>query len=100
MKRVLFLLYGVIAYLGFLFTIFYAIGFVGNVVVAKSIDAEPQMPVVPALLIDGGLLLLFALQHSIMARSSFKNWWTKFIPEQIERSTFVLHASICLMLLM
>ena len=100
MKRIISLTYGLICYLVFLATIIYAIGFVGNVVVSKTIDGEPGMPLYLALLIDSCLLLLFAMQHSIMARPAFKAWWAKLIPFHLERSTYVLLASLCLMLLM
>ena len=100
MKKTAFLFYGVVSYLAFFGTILYAIGFVGNLFVPKTIDGAPQMPLAFAILINASLLLLFALQHSIMARPAFKSWFTKFIPEPLERSTFVLLASLCLILMM
>jgi protein-S-isoprenylcysteine O-methyltransferase Ste14 len=100
MKKPISLLYGFISYLAFLGTILYAIGFVGNLVVPKTIDGEPELPLVNAILTDVLLLLIFALQHSIMARPSFKSWWAKFVPSHLERSTFVLLASLCLILMM
>lgn len=100
MKRILSLLYGLICYLIFFGTFLYAIGFVGNLFVPKSIDGEVQGSLGINLLINASFLLLFALQHSIMARPAFKRWWTKIIASQLERSTYVLMASLCLLLMM
>jgi methanethiol S-methyltransferase len=98
MRKLLAALYSVLAYVLFLAVFLYAIGFVENVLVPKSIDSGPSGDDVGSLLIDAGLLALFALQHSIMARPGFKRVWTRIVPEETERSTFVLFASLALAL--
>jgi methanethiol S-methyltransferase len=99
MARLAFLVYGLVAYLLFVVAFLYAIGFVANLVVPKGIDAGPQSQFATALVIDVGLLLLFAVQHNVMARPRFKEWWTRFVPRPIERSTFVAASSLILLLL-
>jgi protein-S-isoprenylcysteine O-methyltransferase Ste14 len=100
MKRILAFLYGIISYLLFLGVFVYAIAFVGDVYVPKTINSGAAGPLGISLAINLGLLGLFALQHSGMARPAFKRWWTRLIPEPIERSTYVLLASLVLALLM
>src|SRR5688572_4126828 len=100
MKKTTFLLYGIISYLAFLGAIFYAIGFFGNHVVPKTIDGEPQVALASAIFTNASLLLLFALQYSIMAHPSFKRRWTRIIPAELERSSFILLSSLCLVFLM
>jgi protein-S-isoprenylcysteine O-methyltransferase Ste14 len=98
MRKLLTALYSVLAYILFLAVFLYLIGFVENVLVPKSIDSGPSGDIVGSLLIDAGLLALFALQHSIMARPGFKRVWTRIVPEETERSTFVLLANLALAL--
>jgi len=99
MNRALAFSYGVISYLVFFLSFLYAIGFVGNLVVPKSIDSGAEGPFVASLVIDIILLSIFALQHSVMARPAFKLWWTRYVPVPIERSTYVLLSSLALILL-
>lgn len=99
MGRVIALLYGLVVYAFFLVTFLYAIGFIGNLIVPKSIDTGAEPISVAAFVINIILLSIFAIQHTIMARPAFKRWWTGFVPQPVERSTFVLFASLALALI-
>ena len=99
LKHSVFLIYGVVVYLIFLATFLYAVAFVGGFVVPTQLDNPAQGSLPGALALDCGLLALFALQHSLMARRWFKERWTQIIPSAVERSTYVLCASLALLLL-
>jgi len=97
--KVLGLVYGVLAYVVFLASFLYAVGFVGNFLVPRTIDQGPRTDLVTALPVDLGLLAIFAIQHSVMARPGFKALWTRIIPASLERSTYVLLSSLLLFLI-
>ena len=92
-------IYGFLVYLLFLGSFLYAVGFVGNLGVPHAVDGPATSSPVVALVVNVALLVTFAAQHSVMARKGFKAWWTKIVPPVIERSTYVLAASLCLFLL-
>ncbi|WP_249066703.1 methanethiol S-methyltransferase [Halalkalibaculum roseum] len=102
MKRFLVLLYAVIAYLLFFATFLYMILFLGNYseLLPKTVNSGDEIALMPAVLINLGLIALFGLQHSIMARKSFKKWWTQYVAWPVERSTYVLFSTFALILLL
>ena len=99
MSRILALLYGFGSYAFFFVTFLYAIGFVEGLGVPKTIDSGTTAPLVESVLVNLGLLAIFAIQHSVMARPGFKLWWTRFVPKPVERSTYVLFSTAALALL-
>ena len=99
MSKFIAFFYGLVAYLIFFVTFLYAIGFVEGMIAPKAIDTGAVVPVAEALIVNILLMSLFAVQHSVMARRQFKDWWTLFVPKPVERSTYVLLASLALALL-
>jgi protein-S-isoprenylcysteine O-methyltransferase Ste14 len=95
-RRIAFFAYGTLCYLAFLASFLYALGFVGGFLVPTTLDGAATMPFGRALAIDLGLLALFAVQHSAMARKGFKERWTRIVPAPVERSTYVLFSSAAL----
>jgi protein-S-isoprenylcysteine O-methyltransferase Ste14 len=99
MKKSIIFFYGIVAYLVFLIAFLYAIGFVGNIIVPKTIDSGVEPALLKAILTNVILLSVFALQHSIMARPAFKKWFTTIISPAMERSTYILLSSLALLLI-
>src|SRR5262249_9218554 len=95
-RRIAAFAFGVACYAVFFATLLYAIGFLGNFGVPKSMDSGPEGSMAAALLIDGTLLAAFAIQHSVMARPWFKRTWTRFVPDPVERSMYVIFSSLAL----
>lgn len=99
MNKAVSFLYAIACYLVFFCSFLYLIGFVGNLIVPKSLDSGVESGPAQSLIINAVLLSIFAVQHTIMARPTFKRWWTKVVPVQVERSTYVLAASLLLLML-
>jgi protein-S-isoprenylcysteine O-methyltransferase Ste14 len=99
MKRIVAFSYGTLCYFVFLATFVYAVLFIGNIALSRTLDGEATAQFGQALLINALLLGAFAVQHSVMARPAFKQWWTRLIPKPVERSTYVLFSSLALLLL-
>src|SRR6267142_2168843 len=97
--RLLILFYAIVSYAVFFVSFLYSLGFVGNYLVPKSIDVGGAADVSEAIVVDLLLLGIFAIQHSIMARPAFKQWWAKILPEACQRITYVLLSSLILLLL-
>jgi len=99
MSRFIAFLYGLACYIIFFATFLYAVGFVSGLVVPKTIDAGTVVPAAEAFIVNLFLMSVFAIQHSVMARRPFKQWWTQFVPKSVERSTYVLFTNLALILL-
>jgi|SRR5215470_7348540 len=99
MSRLIALVYGIACYAFFFVTFLYTIAFVENFPVPRTIDSGPHVPMTEALIVNMLLMALFAIQHSVMARPQFKAWWTQFVPKSVERSTYVLFATLLVALM-
>jgi protein-S-isoprenylcysteine O-methyltransferase Ste14 len=99
MSRFVIFVYGIVSYAVFLAVFAYGVGFIGGFITPTTLDGAPSVPLGQALVVDVGLLLAFAVQHSGMARPAFKKWWTRIVPEAAERSTYVLVSSLAMVAL-